>query len=121
MNKKGTDLFGGVTLNDIMLKLVSGKNLQSILDKTFEQMMKVKARLDSVMPLALGAFNLPSADDVKRLNNEIAKLDAKLEMLLKLSSKNKKTKKKQIKKVKTPTQANKEESVKDTSTQNTQG
>jgi|YelNatPaOPRAMG01_1025707.scaffolds.fasta_scaffold20128_4 hypothetical protein len=120
MNKKNADLFGGVTLSDIMSKLISAKNLQPVLDKTFEQMMKVKSRLDAIMPLALGAFSLPSADDIKKLNNEVAKLDAKLEMLVKLLSKSKKAKARQARKTKTATQTTKEKPV-DTTSQNPQG
>ncbi len=101
MKKKSADLFAGFTLNEIVEKVFSSKKLQPILDRTVEQMMKVKSRLDTVMPMALGAFNLPSADDIRKLNNEVSRLDVKLESLSKLLTEKKK-KKKPAKKMKRP-------------------
>ena len=46
MKKKSADLFAGFTLNEIVEKVFSSKKLQPILDRTVEQMMKVKSRLD---------------------------------------------------------------------------
>lgn len=116
MKQKNTDLFGGVTLNDIVTKFMSTKNIQPLLDKTFEQMMKVKSRLDAIMPMALGIFSLPSAEDIKRLNNEVTKLDAKLETLSKLLSEKKKAKKKTTQKKKASAKPSIEESKKDNAT-----
>ncbi len=114
MKKKSTDLFGGFTLNDIIEKLFSSKKLQPVLDRTVEQMMRVKSGLDTIMPMALGAFNLPSAEDIRRLNNEVAKLDSKLETLSKMLTVNKKVKrKKPAKKVKPSAQVSHEDTKKD--------
>lgn len=99
MKKKSADLFAGFTLNDVVEKVFSSKKLQPMIDRTFAQMMKVKSRLDTVMPVALGAFNLPSAEDIRKLNNEVSKLDAKLETLSRLVSAKKK-KKRSAKKMK---------------------
>jgi hypothetical protein len=115
MKKKSTDLFGGFTLNDIIEKLFSSKKLQPVLDRTVEQMMRVKSGLDTIMPMALGAFNLPSAEDIRRLNNEVAKLDSKLEMLSKLLTGKKKVKRrKPAKKAKPSAPVSHEETKKET-------
>ncbi|MGB9735872.1 MAG: hypothetical protein ACP5JP_06440 [bacterium] len=119
MKKKNMDLFGGVTLSDVLAKLISAKNIQPMLDKTFEQMMKVKSRLDAIMPMALGMFSLPSAEDIKKLNNEVTKLDAKLEMLAKLLSEKKKAKKKPTRKTK-PASKPSAEQAKHTTVNNTE-
>ena len=122
MKKKSADLFGGFSVNDIVEKLFASKKLQPVLDRTVEQIMKMKSRLDTVMPMALGAFNLPSAEDIRKLNNEVARLDAKLEALSKLLSGKKKAKKRtpaRIKKTAAPEKH--EESSKDTAPQNSEG
>ena len=121
MKKKSTDLFGGFSVNDIVEKLFTSKKLQPVLDRTFEQMMKMKSRLDTVMPMALGAFNLPSAEDLRKLNNEVARLDAKLDALSKLLSAKKKTKKKKpARKIKPAATTKNEEIKKDAAPQSSE-
>ncbi len=121
MKKKSTDLFGGFSVNDIVEKLFASKKLQPVLDRTVEQMMKMKSRLDTVMPMALGAFNLPSAEDIRKLNNEVARLDAKLEALSKLLTAKKKAKKRRpARKTKPAAPAKHEEIKKETAPQSSE-
>ncbi len=79
--KKRKALFEDFTLTEIATKLMSSKKIQPMLNRTFEQMMKLKSRLDEVMPLALGVFNLPSSKDIRKLRDEVKNLNSKLESL----------------------------------------
>ena len=78
MKQKTTDFFENVSLSEIAGKLLSSKRIQPVLNRSFEQMMKFKSRLDAVMPMALSLLNMPSVEDIKRLNNEVVRLGSML-------------------------------------------
>ncbi len=106
MKQKATDLFESVSLSEIAGKLLSSKRMQPVLNKSFEQMMKLKSRLDAVMPMALGLLNMPSVDDIKRLNNEVARLGSLLtEMSQKFEAPKKSKRKRHIRRTRPAVQA----------------
>jgi hypothetical protein len=100
MKKKTSDFFDGLTLSEIATKLLSSRKIQPVLNRTFEQMMKLKSRLDSIMPLALGILNMPSVDDIKRLNSEVTKLNSKLADISTKMTKERKLKRKRARRAK---------------------
>lgn len=108
--KKTRGLFAEFTISDIASKVLSSKKIQPVLNRTFEQMIKLKSRLDSIMPMALGVFNMPSVKDIKKLKDEVSKLNIKLEELSLKLAKAKKPRKKRKKTVKrTPAQPARQE------------
>ncbi len=102
MQKKRKDFFEVFTLSEVLNKFLSSKAVQPMLNRTFEQTMKLKSKLDIVMPLVLGILNLPSVTDIKRLNTEVTKLNSKLEELSQKLTVKHKAKKKAVKKPKSP-------------------
>ncbi len=122
MKKKTSDFFEGLTISEVATKLLSSKKIQPVLNKTFEQMMKLKSRLDAVMPLALGILNMPSLEDIKKLNGEITKLNLRLNEVSKKSGAKKKGKrKKTVKKANTSVPASQKEIKEDTAPQSPKG
>lgn len=122
MKKKTSDFFDNFTLSEVATKLLSSKKIQPVLNKTFEQMMKLKSRLDAVMPLALGILNMPSLEDIKKLNSEITKLNLRLNEVSKKSGAKRKVKRKKAAKKANPTiKASQKEIKEDTAPQSSHG
>ncbi len=97
MKKKRVELFEGITFNDIVEKIFPQSQLQAVLDKAVVNMMKMKSKLDSVMPAALGFFDLPSASDIKKLNGDVAMLCSRMEALHEAIARNNKRPRKKSK------------------------